>query len=68
MTSREFSARPALVIDQAGVWLYVDGVRVADMDDLTVYDFGQRLTIEGGLVFEVLPPEWRPLLQQLGLL
>ena len=68
MTSREFSARPALVIDQAGVWLYVDGVRVADMNDLTVYDFGQRLTVEGGLVFEVLPPEWRQLLQQLGLL
>ena len=68
MTSREFSARPALVIDQAGVWLYVDGVRVADMNDLTVYDFGQRLTVESGLVFEVLPPEWRPLLQQLGLL
>ena len=72
MISREFSAlsaRPALVIDHTGAcWLYVDGVRVADMDDLTVYDFGQRLTIEGGLVFEVLPPEWRPLLQQLGLL
>jgi hypothetical protein len=56
------------VIDQAGVWLYVDGVRVADMNDLTVYDFGQRLTVESGLVFEVLPPEWRPRLQQLGLL
>ena len=68
VTSREFSARPALVIDQAGVWLYVDGVRVADMNDLTVYDFGQRLTVESGLVFEVLPPEWRPRLQQLGLL
>ena len=68
MTSREFSARPALVIDQAGVWLYVDGVRVADMNDLTVYAFGQRRTVESGLVFEVLPPEWRPRLQQLGLL
>lgn len=68
MTCREFSARPALVIDQAGVWLYVDGAPVCDLDDMAVYDFGQRLTVEGGLVFEVLPPEWRPLLQQLGLL
>ena len=65
---QDFSSRPALVIDQVGVWLYVDGARVCDLDDMAVYDFGQRLTIEGGLVFEVLPPEWRPLLQQLGLL
>jgi hypothetical protein len=65
---QDFSSRPALVIDQAGVWLYVDGAPVCDLDDMAVYDFGQRLTIEGGLVFEVLPPEWRPLLQQLGLL
>lgn len=65
---QDFSSRPALVIDQVGVWLYVDGARVCDLDDMAVHDFGQRLTIEGGLVFEVLPPEWRPLLQQLGLL
>ena len=65
---QDFSLRPALVIDQAGVWLYVDGARVCALDDMAVYDFGQRLTIEGGLVFEVLPPEWRPLLRWLGLL
>ncbi len=64
----DFSPRPSRVIDQTGVWLYVNGARVCDLDDMAVYDFGQRLTIEGGLVFEVLPPEWRPLLQQLGLL
>lgn len=69
MTCREFSARPALVIDHTGVcWLYVDGVRVADMDDLTVYDLGQRLTVEGGFVFEVLPPAWKPRLVALGFL
>lgn len=64
----DFSPRPSLVIDQTGVWLYVNGARVCDLDDMAVYDFGQRLTIEGGLVFEVLPPEWRLLLKQLGLL
>ncbi len=69
VTSREFSARPALVIDHTGAcWLYVDGVRVADMNDLTVYDFGQRLTVESGLVFEVLPPAWKPRLVALGFL
>jgi len=65
---QEFSSCPAIVIDPTGVWLHVDGVRVCDLDDMQIYDFGQRITVEGGVLFEVLPPVWRPLLQRLGLL
>ena len=63
----DFSVRPCIVIDLGGAWLYVDGVRVCNLDDMTVYDFDTRLSIEGGLVFEVLPATWKPCLSALGI-
>ena len=62
-----FSVNPRIVLDIDGAWLYVDGVRVCNLDDMTVYDFDTRLSIEGGLVFEVLPASWKPCLKALGI-
>ena len=64
---QDFSVHPLITVDPHGIWLYVDGVRVCNLDDMTIYDFGSRITIEGGLIFEVLPPIWKSCLSALGL-
>jgi hypothetical protein len=63
----DFSVHPLIALDTHGIWLYVDGVRVCNLDDMTIYDFDSRITIEGGLVFEVLPPLWASCLRAIGL-
>ncbi len=55
---QDFRVDPLIAVDIHGIWLYVDGVCVCNLDDMTIYDFDSRITIEGGLVFEVLPPIW----------
>ena len=50
------------------LWLFVDGIPTADLEEMRLIDFSSFISVEGGLIYETLPAEeWRDKMLALGL-